>query len=959
MAQMCITKGLLLFICVNTVISLCQPSQPKVTVPSSVTVKRGSTVNISSDSFQVKSQADQCRIYFISTPTFSCGVVSPDVFDCNKFSHLSYTHYGCDADSENLDFAVYLISSNQTVLNTKYVTVKVKVESDNDSALPVFDTVIIPSDSMSVPVSLKLLTEDLTCEYAIVSPMRLPYYGNVTGPIGQWLACNSNHNFEYLLHSNHQPPKLEDRIIAAVRYANSTTRCVQIRVVINNSNVDSCSGTQGVVPLSFGTYIPVNVGHLLPNCSVTVERDWKISIAESNHVISAITSYGTHISTALFTVEQLQSGLVAVCMATLGFSEEPTLVKHHYTIHDVYGRPIFNGSVTTRQKLPETHVEITTNDGINVLEGQSVLVTSDILQFVAHNCSNLTISLIEPPQHGQFISAETNMTQTKFIIPKDLNGNIIFKHSGDNNFADRAIWEIQCFGNNIGNFLQPIRVTVLDDSPPFLVSKSILSVHVYEVVQISFVELQASDVDSSDADIRYNISQIKGMLYSTREKALSNDGDGLLEFTQSDIDSGNIWYRPPNDIDIMKDIILFNLSDDSSPPNVLSNQQLKINILPMNIPAAPLNPGSIMNIPVVEIANVTFLFPTDFRWFTEQFSWLQITVLVPPQSGKLSQNQFTLEDLEKKRVMYRHYGLDHNCKDSFVFQMSNSSGADLFGKLVIAVVNLNMTQNVLLQVNPVGFSNIRPALAANSIAVLDSPVCEDLLLFNIETVPKTGTLYINKSLRSVRKLSSGSWFSLQDVRNGYVVYEHNSSYNNTDDNNYKDEFSFSLGSPIGNLTSNGNATIHYSIVYTMVDPVVVLNSPTTLYPCHASRPHHYCFNLSSANINVKSQVANDSEIIIDVEGLPSYGRLMNTDGRQSNTFTMLQLRKKLVVYEVDLNLWQNSISMDSFTFFVRVSAQRVKSQQSYTLTMMWNYMFLEESKLEVNETDGQFSVTVR
>jgi len=148
-------------------------------------------------------------------------------------------------------------------------------------------------------------------------------------------------------------------------------------------------------------------------------------------------------------------------------------------------------------------------------------------------------------------------------------------------------------------------------------------------------------------------------------------------------------------------------------------------------------------------------------------------------------------------------------------------------------------------------------------------------------------------------------------------------------------------------------------VYTIVDPVVVLNSPTKLYPCHASRPHHYCYNLSSANINVKSQVANDSEIIIDVEGLPSYGRLMNTDGRQSNTFTMLQLRKKLVIYEVDLNLWQNSISMDSFTFFVRVNAQRVKSQQSYTLTMMWNYMFLEESKLEVNETDGNFSVTVR
>jgi len=956
MAQMCITKGLLLLlICVSDVISLCQPPQPKVTVPSSVTVKRGGTVNISSDSFQVKSQSDQCRVYSISTPTFSCGAVSPDVFDCYKFSYLSYTHYGCDADTENLDFAVYLISSNQTVLNTKYLTVKVKVENDNDVVLPAFDTIIVPSDAMSVPVTLKLLTEDLTCEYAIVSPMRLPYYGNLTGPIGRWLACNSNHIFEYSLHSNHQPPKLEDRIIATVRFVNGATHYVQIRMVINDSNVESCNDTQGVLPLSFSTYTPVSVKHLLPNCSATLERDWKISIAESNRVISAITSYGAH---AIFTVEQLQSGLVSLCT---GFSEVSIPDKYYYTIHDVFGKPIFNSSVITRQTLTGTHVEITTNDGINVLEGHSALVTSDILQFVAHNCSNFTINLIEPPKHGQFISAETNKTQTKFIISKDLKGNIIFQHSGNNNFADRAIWEIQCFGNSIGNFLQPIRVTTLDDSPPFLVSKSVMSVGAYEIVQISFVELQASDVDSCDADIRYNISQIKGTLFSTRLEALSYGGDGLLEFIQSDINSGNIWYRPPDNTDIRKDIILFSLSDDSSPPNVLSNQQLKINILPMNIPEVPLNPGSLMKMPMVEMANMTLLLPTDFSWFTEQFPWLEIAVLVPPQSGKLSLIQFTLEDLENGRVTYRHYGLDQNCKDSFVFQMNNSSGADMFGKLVIAVVNLNVTHDVSLQVNPIGFSNIRPALSPNSIVVLDSPVCDDLLLFNIETAPKIGTLYISKSLHSVTKLSSGSWFSLQDVRDGYVVYVHSSLYNNTDNNNYKDEFSFSLSSPIGNLTANGNKSVSYSIVYTMVDPVVVLNSPSTLYPCQGSRQHQYCYNLSSVNIDVKSQVANDSEIIIDVEfeGLPSYGRLMNTNGRQSNTFTMLELRNKLVIYEVDLNLWQNSISMDSFTFFVRVDTQRVKSQQSYTLKLMWNYIYMEEPKLEVNETDGEFNVTVR
>ena len=967
MAQMCIAKGLLLLlVCVNNVIGLCQPSQPKVTVPSSVTVKHGSTVNISSDSFRIIfSSSYQCKIYFISTSTYSCGIVSPDVFDCNSFGHFSYTHYGCDKETENLDFAVYLISSNQTVLNTKYVSVKVKVEDDNNPVLPVFDKIIVPSDTMSVSIPLKLLAENLTCEYAIVSPMRLPYYGNVTGPTSLWLACNSSHTFEYSLHSDHRPPQSEDRVVAAVRFANSNTRFVQIRVVIDHANnvESSCSNTQGVLPLSFSTYTPVNIEHLLPNCSVAVERDWKVNITKSNHlVIFAITSHGQHVSTDLFTIEQLQNGLVTLCTTMPVFPEVPAPSEHHYTIHDVYGRPIFNGSVITRWTPLETHlVQVSTNDGINVLEGQSVRVTSDILEFIVHNCSDLTISIIEPPKHGQFISAETNMTQTEFTITKDLRRNIIFNHSGDDNFADRAIWEIQCYGNNIGKFLQPIRVTVLDDSPPFLVSKSAMSVHAYEIVQISLIELQASDVDSCDIDIRYNISQSNGTLFSSKKEALNGSGNGLLEFTQSDIDSGNVWYRPPDDVTIMKDIILFSLSDNSSPPNVLSNQQLKINILkPMNIPAAlemPLNSDSIMKMPVVEIGNVTLLLPIHFSWFTEQFSWLKITVVVPPESGNLSQYQFTLEDLNMNRIVYRHYGVEHSCKDNFIFQMSNSSGAQLFGKLVIAMVNLNMTHDVSLQVSPLGFSNIRPALATNSITVLDSPVCIDHLLFNIETAPRIGTLYINKSLCSIRKLGSGSWFSLQDVRNGFVTYEHNSSHYNSSNSSYVDEFTFSLSSPVGRLTLNGDTTIRYSIVYTMVDPVVVLRSPSTLYPCHSSS--NYCYNLSSVNIDVKSQVANDSEIIIDVKGLPSYGRLMNTNGRQSNTFTMLELRNKEVIYEIDLSLWQNAISNDSFTFFVRVAAQRVKSQQSYVLTLMWNYIFMEEPKLEVNETDGEFSVTVR
>jgi len=958
MAQLCITKGLLLLlpICFNNVISdKCVPSFPKI-LPSSVTVtvRRGSTVDIAPDNFQVLPSSYQCKIYFISTPTFSCGIVSPDVFDCHTFSRISYTHYGCDKESERLDFAV--ISSDLTAPKEKYMTIEVKVENNTD--LPVFDRINMSADAVSLSVPLKLSTEDSTCEYAIVSPMSLPYYGNVTGPTDQWLSCDTSHTFEYSLHSNHRPQS-GDRIIAAVRFANSSSRYVQIAVIFGDDSIESCDNANGMLPLSFGTYTPITIEHLLSNCSASVERDWKISITKSSVRIYSIISDSQHLPASTFTVEQLQNGLVALCTTTAVFAELSD--PHFYTIYDVHGEPIFNGSVTISQTRLETHlVQVVTNKGIDVLEGQSVLVSSEILEFVVHNCSNLVISIVEAPKYGHFISAETNKTQTQFIISQDLRDNIIFKHTNGNNYADRAIWEIKCFENSVGKFLQPIRVTVLDDSPPFLVSKSSTSVHRDEIVQVSFVELQASDVDSSDENIIYNVSQIKGRLSSSRTEALNRSGGGLLQFSQSDINNGNVWYRPPENFTIIKDVIVFSISDDSSPPNVLNNQQLKINILkPMNIPAAleaPLNPDILTKIPLVEIADVIVLLPTHFSWFTEQFPWLEITVLKSPQSGNLSQCEFTLEDLKENRITYRHYGLDQNCKDSFVFQMTNSSGASLVGKLVIAVLNPSI-KNVSLQVNPSGFSNIRPALAANSIDVLVSPVCPDHLLFYIEISPKYGNLYFSNGLHSVR--GAGSWFTLQDIKSGYIIYEYNSSRINSSNASYKDEFSFSVDSQIGRLAVNGDTSVNYSIVYTMVDPVVRLNSPNTLYPCRNSRPHHYCYNLSSANIDVKSQVANDSEIIIDVQGLPHYGILMDADGEQSNTFTMLKLRNKKIIYEFNSTVWQSRHSMDNFTFFVRVAAQRVRSPQNYTLTLKWNYIYLEEKKLKVNETDGEFNVTVR
>ena len=957
----CVRRLVLLVMCIGYTIG-CKSANNELKVfgISSLTVQRGHAIVIAANTYSIiynETKYADCLVYVTSTPTFSCGVISPDVFNYSSKPDLSYTHYGCDGDTETIDLALSLTSSDHNVFTTEHFTIEVTVMSIAEPILKPSDKIIVPPDNRKALVSLKL-SDNLDCEYAIVSPIQLPYYGVVSGPIKQWLVCNSSQSMEYTLTQPHQWwHQPEDRIIIVIRN-NGSISYEQMPVIINSlsDKNTTCMLEEGVVNVTFNCYTPINIKNLnAQNCSFP--RDWKIQVTKrSLSGISLLTSYSWHLTAHTFTFGQLADGMVAYQRKT--FSSISRSYRYQYSIHDVYGRVILNNSIVSGDTaLAGEHVEVITNAGINVVEGQSAVITIDVLEFLDHGCTTVSLSLVENPRHGYFRLARTNTVVTRITLRDIEEADVVFEHSGADNFGDRAVWEVHCSNNSIGTFVQPIQVMLRDDSPPYLKENSMLTVYTDSVVQLSPFHLQAVDVDSNDATIKYTILSTRGQFYGSKEDAFSNNGTRITEFRQRDIDDGKVWYRPPEEIIISEsDFVLFNVSDESFPPNVLANQKLIINILISYECAfceAALNPQRLSDIPVVEIASETILSPAHFSPFAASHDWLDIYIIDPPQFGVIIPNNFTSESLRDNAVIYRHNGVSHDCNDSFVFQIRNTTGGEVFGKIVVSVVKQNTTHNVTLTVNPSEFSIIRPTFAANSIVIADLPVCTEHILFIIETLPHSGKMYCNITDTF---LTIGSWFSLKHLRDGLLTYHSNVNGNNQSKHTYNDSFSFSLQSPIGNLTANGHHLYIYPIMYNLSDPMVTLNNPKSLDYC--SENEYLCYhNLSISNINVVSNIANDSELRIVVKDEPSCGRLILNNTKVSE-FTVSQLKKKQVAYEFNATFCSKANYTDKFGFIIKIAGQATRAITNY-LHLYWSYVMLDQPEIKINETDEAFNVTLR
>ncbi|XP_030062909.1 FRAS1-related extracellular matrix protein 1 isoform X2 [Microcaecilia unicolor] len=244
------------------------------------------------------------------------------------------------------------------------------------------------------------------------------------------------------------------------------------------------------------------------------------------------------------------------------------------------------------------------NMGLDLLEGQSRPITWETLQIVdSDNLDAVQLVMVEGLQHGHL----TVQGGKGFVFTvKDLKDGVVRYHHDDSDTTkDYIVFRISDGKHSIRHKF-PINILSKDDSPPLLVNNLGLELAEGETVLIEKYALLASDVDSSDDYILYNITKAPNAGEVLKKHFSESTGVPVTSFLQRDLFFGLIYYRHLGG-EIFEDSFEFILSDNHEPPNLSNTQIMTIHILPVKDQLPKEAPGVTRHLAVKEseIAYIT------------------------------------------------------------------------------------------------------------------------------------------------------------------------------------------------------------------------------------------------------------------------------------------------------------------------------------------------------------------
>ena len=226
---------------------------------------------------------------------------------------------------------------------------------------------------------------------------------------------------------------------------------------------------------------------------------------------------------------------------------------------------------------------VTLNTGISLLEGQSRVISSSVLQVSDSNgINNVRLKAVGGLKYGELRILE-NVVDT-FMATDLENGVIVYHHDGSETHSDNIVFRVSDERHSI-DILFPITIGTVDDQAPTLVYSAELTLNEGDFAMIDPHKLSATDVDSDYTTVRFklitrNFSRNKTAgVICLRQKVAPVDqrgwnleADGVFEknvteFYQYDIMAGKVFYRHLGH-EIFTDKIYFLLLDSATPPNI-------------------------------------------------------------------------------------------------------------------------------------------------------------------------------------------------------------------------------------------------------------------------------------------------------------------------------------------------------------------------------------------------------
>ena len=468
------------------------------------------------------------------------------------------------------------------------------------------------------------------------------------------------------------------------------------------------------------------------------------------------------------------------------------------------------------------------NSGLQLFEGQSeVFDVGKNFHFISNNnqllSSNISFQIIGGPKHGEVLV--TSHPSHQFSL-SDLNEQTVrYVHDSGSSVSDNLLLRM-IDRNEPFEFLFPINVFPLDDEPPTLVINRDINVKPKETINIPSHVLKASDNDSDDRRIKFQLQYpypkygdfVFKQKYAPVNPSTYNYIDGYYEkdtsrWTQQDIEDGKLYFTLRDYTKFINgtDAAYVILFDDSTPPNQSQKFKIKINIVVDSQKVPTIFKQSKLLLKIPELQNVRLNQDLwEFSGRNANPEDIVYTLNTDEVKGSFSNAReplnpittFNQQQVNNGEIIYRppskEVGL--NAKEiilNFVVKNQITGDSDKNNVTVLLQPINNKPPSVHVGNVIVPKEKIEILISNDLISIVDEDTEAAQILIRVSAIPEKGHILYNKT-----PLINGSEFTMKDIENGNIKYRlHPEKLNR------RDQFSLEVDDRLHKIKVPFNVTI--------------------------------------------------------------------------------------------------------------------------------------------------------
>ncbi|XP_006864569.1 PREDICTED: FRAS1-related extracellular matrix protein 1 [Chrysochloris asiatica] len=830
-----------------------------VSVNLGVAVMKGRSAFLSEDNlkFAVPKEKDACKLEVVMNEpiTQRVGTLTPQVFDCHFLpNEVKYVHNGCPIlDEDTVKLRLYRFTETDTFTET--FILRVYLLEPDCNIIRMSNNVLEVSEfyGLSRVIDKNVLSFDYGGVANLECTIKLD-------PVGTWLPAHGQmvlvepgpeeprgdqpHSFfpESELRTELKCPggtctvglkkvgslrvSCEEFLLMGLRYQHLDPPSPNIDYI--SIQVDLTDIRSKIIYKSESAWLPVHIRAGIPNQIPRAAFMAKFVLEVDQFILTSLTTsvldceddetpkpllvfnitkpplqgYMTHLldhtrPISSFTWKDLNDLQIAYQPPNSSHSERRNF-EVELKVHDFFFEKSATITVHISIRTADTNApRVSWNTGLNLLEGQSRPITWEQFQIV----DNDDLGAVRLVTVGGLLHGRLTLRGGKgflFTVADVQAGVVRYHHDDSDSTKDFVVFRIFDGHHSIRHKF-PIHILPKDDSPPFLITNVVIELEEGQTILIQGSLLRASDMDSSDDYIFFNITNPP-----QAGEIMKKPGPGLVGypvpgFLQRDLFNGIIYYRHFGG-EIFEDSFEFVLWDTHEPPNLSMPQVVTIHITPVDDQLPQEAPGVSRHL-VVKETEVAYITKQQLH-FVDMESHdreLLYTITTPPffsfgprhlDAGKLflvdsipklTKNpaalrlrSFTQHAVSYMKVAYMPpmQDIGHHLRHvQFTFSVRNHHGGTLHG------ICFNITILPVDNQVPEVFTNpLRVAeggqciISTEHILVSDVDTKLDNICLSLQRLPLHGRVELNGF-----PLNTGSTFSWGDLHALKVRYQHDGS----------------------------------------------------------------------------------------------------------------------------------------------------------------------------------------